>query len=477
MRRISLLSLVALLSVSFVFSTNSPVKAVAKTIYVANTTYSTNKGLTFCGDTNTKGCIDSISIDGNVLTPNPNPRTSDYLVGGGVYSTPCRFLETTATSCEAPYMMVYPLKGTGGAPAASEIVGEVTINFRRQPGDHPTARVGALISNGAVKSFTPAAPGLRDVATIVVSPTTTYDAMKGSSSCSGWAPAIDLCDIPEKATSVTSNRVVVFLLPGFRNSIVPPEELLDGCVKDLANNCLVNVFDPSGLGGWMDTDASIFGLSSTDRLTGAAQLKIAGPHYQLDQSPQTEEVSRTANPCPYISSICGDRTGLWGYTVTTIVKNAEPILNLSMFRAFIPSAYLMNSFGLTPAQVNATTLPVRRTTTESSTIPNTTYTPVEGGIRIDTTGIGFSVPTISMSRVLTVRKGAKVSATTLIKAAGISQAKKFGKISVVTTKKNGATKSGTNYRFGLKKTITLSLKYKPSKKAPLTTRTLQVIVK
>jgi hypothetical protein len=148
-----------------------------------------------------------------------------------------------------------------------------------------------------------------------------------------------------------------------------------------------------------------------------------------------------------------------------------------MFRAFIPSAYLMNSFGLTPAQVNATTLPVRRTTTESSTIPNTTYTPVEGGIRIDTAGIGFSVPTISMSRVLTVRKGAKVSATTLIKAAGISQAKKFGKISVVTTKKNGATKSGTNYRFGLKKTITLSLKYKPSKKAPTTTRTLQVIVK
>jgi hypothetical protein len=137
----------------------------------------------------------------------------------------------------------------------------------------------------------------------------------------------------------------------------------------------------------------------------------------------------------------------------------------------------MNSFGLTPAQVNATTLPVRRTTTDSSTIPNTTYLPVEGGVRIDTTGIGFSVPTISMSRVLTVRKGVKVSATTLIKAAGLYKAKKFGPIAVVTTKKNGATKTGTNYRFGLKKTVTLSIKYKPSKKAPTTTRTLQVIVK
>jgi hypothetical protein len=331
-----------------------------------------------------------------------------------------------------------------------------------------------MISNGAVKSFIPAAPGLRDVATIVVSPTLTQNAMLNATSCSGWVPAIDLCVIPEKANSASANRVVVFLLPGFRNSIVPPDELVDGCVTDLANNCLVNVFDPTGLGGWMDTDASIFGLASADRLTGAAQLKIAGPHYQMDQ---TEEVSRTAIPCPNIPSICGSRTGEWGYTVNTIVKNTEPILNLSTFRAFIPSAYLMNSFGLTPAQVNATTLPVRRTTTDSSTIPNTTYLPVEGGVRIDTTGIGFSVPTISMSRVLTVRKGAKVSATTLIKAAGLYKARKFGPITVVATKKNGAAKSGTNYRFGLKKTINLSIKYKPSKKAPKTTRTLQVIVK
>jgi hypothetical protein len=474
MRRISLLSLVALLSVSFVFSTNSPVKAVAKTIFVGNSTYSTNKGLTFCGEINTKGCIDSISIDGNALTPSTNYATSDYFVGGGVYSTPCRFLETTATSCEAPYMMVYPRSGPTATPTGAQVIGEVTINFRRQPGDDPTARVGAMISNGAVKSFIPAAPGLRDVATIVVSPTMTHNGRATNAACQGWAPTIDLCEIPEKANSANANQVVVFLLPGFRNSIVPPEEVLDGCVRDLGNGCLISVFDPTSLGGWMDTDASIFGLSSTDRLTGAAQLKIAGPHYQMDQ---TEEVSRTANPCPNIPSICGSRTGEWGYTVTTIVKNTEPILNLSTFRAFIPSAYLMNSFGLTPAQVNGKTLPVRRTTTESTTVPQTTYTPVEGGIRIDTTGIGFSVPTISMSRVLTVKKGKNVSATTLIKAAGLSQAKKFGPITVGTSKKKGISKLGKNYRFAKKNTLTLSLKYKPNKTSPTTTRTLQVIVK
>ena len=475
MRRISILSLVGLLTVSFVFSSNSAVKAVTKTIYVGNTPYSTNKGLGFCVEGTTKGCIDSISIDGNALTPNTNYGTSDYIVAGGVYSTACRFLETVATSCEAPYMVVYPRRGQSGVTTGSEVVGEVTINFRRQPGDDPTARVGSMISNGTVKSFIPAAPGLRDVATIVVSPTTTYDAMKVSSSCSGWVPAIDLCDIPEKATSVTTNRVVVFLLPGFRNSIVPPEELLDGCVKSLANNCLVNVFDPTGLGGWMDTDASIFGLTSTDRLTGAAQLKIAGPHYQADQV----ETIRTQNACPWSESICAgsppDQD--WGYTTNTIVKNTEPILNLSTFRAFIPSAYLMNSFGLTPTQVNSKTLPVRRTTTESSTNPETTYTPVEGGVQIITTGIGFSVPTISMSRVLTVKKGAKISAASLIKAAGLSKAKKFGPITVSTSKKKGITKLGKRYQFVKKKTVALSLKYKSSPTSPITTRTLQVIVK
>jgi hypothetical protein len=476
MRRISLLTVTAFVAISIGFTSASPVKAVNKTIYVANTNLPTNKGLTFCGETNTKGCIDSISIDGNILTPNTNLGTSDYIIAGGVYSTPCRFLETTAASCEAPYMVVYPRSGISATPTGAQVIGEVTINFRRQPGDEPTARVGTVISNGAMRSFIPATSGLRDVATVVVAPTMTHNAMTSATSCSGWVPTIDLCAIPEKGTSASANRVVVMMLPGFRNSVVPPDEILNNCTPAAdGSGCIVNVFDPTSMGGWMDTDASVFGLASTDRLTGAAQLKIAGPHYQADQI----ELVRTQNTCPWIVSICAGSPPNqdWGYTINTIVKNTEPILNLSTFRAFIPSAYLMNSFGLTPAQVNASTLPVRRTTIASSTIPNTTYTPVEGGIRIDTTGIGFSVPTISMSRVLTVRKGAKVSAATLTKAAGLYQAKKFGPIAVVTTKKNGATKTGTNYRFGLKKTITLSLKYKPSKKAPPTTRTLQIVVK
>jgi len=383
-------------------------------------------------------------------------------------------LDTQATSCEAPYMVIYPSAGLSSKPTGSQVMGEVTINFRRQSGIEPTARIGTMISNGLVKSFTPAAPGIGDVASVVVSPTLTHQYQApGGASCSGWVPTVDLCPIGEKATYSYSNQVVMILLPGFRNSVVPSDEVVSNCTIDLTNNCVVNVFDPMSLGGWMDTDASIFGIASTDRLTGAAQLKIAGPHFQMDQV----EVTRTPGTCPYIKSICDGTppNQVWPETITTVVKNLEPILNLSTFRAYIPSGYLMNSYGLTPAQVNATTLPVRRTVGVEQTTPATTYTPVAGGVQIVTTGIGFSVPVISMSRVLTVKKGMKISSTSLIKAAGLYQANKMWKFTIVPSKIDGVTKSGTSFVFTKKKILTLVINYKPTKKT-VATRTLQVQV-
>ena len=477
MRRISLLTIAAFAAIATCFTSVSPVQAATKTVYIFNTTLATNKGLGFCSTDQTKGCIDSVYVDGVQLTQVTSQMTADYTIAGGVYSTPCRFLETTATSCEAPYMVVYPKGGVSAKPTGYQVLGEVTINFRRQPGEDPTARVGTVISNGAIQSFTPAAPGVRDVATIVVKPTLTQNYGVGASSCSGWSPAIELCDIGEKATYASANRLVAFLLPGFRNSVVPPDELLDGCTRNAdGSGCIVNVFDPASFGGWMDTDASVFGLASTDRLTGAAQLKIAGPHFQMDQY----ETISTPNTCPWSPSICAGSPPNqdWGSTISTVVKNTEPILNQSTFRAYIPAAYLMNSFGLTPAQANLTTLPVKRTTnsSDSAVVPTTTYTAVGDGLQIVTTGITFSVPTMSMSRILTVKKGSKVSVTALLKAAGVFQAKRFGTITIATSAKNGVTKTGSFIRFSKKKAITLSLRYKPSKKSAAT-RTLQIVVK
>jgi len=476
MRRISLLTVAAFAAIATCFTSVPPVQAATKTVYIFNTTLSNNKGLGFCSTDNSKGCIDSVFVDGVELTQVATQMTADYTVAGGVYSTPCRFLETTATSCEAPYMVVYPKGGISATPTGSQVLGEVTINFRRQPGTDPTARVGTVISNGAIQSFTPAAPGVRDVATIVVKPTLTQNYGVGASSCSGWSPAIEMCDIGEKATYASANRLVAFLLPGFRNSVVPPDELLEGCTRNAdGSGCIVNVFDPASFGGWMDTDASVFGLASTDRLTGAAQLKIAGPHFQMDDV----EYIVTPNPCPLTPIQCANTLGNpWGSTSTRVVKNTEPILNQSTFRAYIPAAYLMNSFGLTPAQANLTTLPVKRTTnsTDSAVVPTTTYTPVADGVQIVTTGITFSVPTMSMSRILTVKKGSKVSTTAILKAAGVFQAKRFGSITIAISAKNGITKTGSFIRFSKKKAITLSLRYKPSKKSAAT-RTLQIVVK
>ena len=477
MRRISLFTVAAFAAIATCFTSVSPVQAATKTVYIFNTTLATNKGLGFCSTDQSKGCIDSVFVDGVQLTQVTSQMTADYTIAGGVYSTPCRFLETTATSCEAPYMVVYPKGGNQAKPTGSQILGEVTINFRRQPGEDPTARVGTVISNGAIQSFTPAAPGVRDVATIVVKPTLTQNYGVGASSCSGWSPAIEMCDIGEKATYASANRLVAFLLPGFRNSVGPPDDLLDGCVRNAdGSGCIVNVFDPASFGGWMDTDASVFGLASTDRLTGAAQLKIAGPHFQMDEVVEI----RTPGSCPHIPSICAGvpPSQVWNDKVTYVVKNTEPILNLSTFRAYIPAAYLMNSFGLTPAQANLTSLPVKRTpnSTDSAVVPTTTYTPVGDGLQIVTTGITFSVPTMSMSRILTVKKGSKVSTTAILKAAGVFQAKRFGSITIATSAKNGVTKTGSFIRFSKKKAITLSLRYKPSKKSAAT-RTLQIVVK
>lgn len=474
MRRISYISIVSLLAVAVLFTSTAPVKADTKTVYIFNTAFASNKGLGFCEPTSLNGCIESISIDGNQLTPGASQFTADYTIAGGLYSIPCRFLDTQATTCEAPYMVIYPRGGPTPNPTGSQVIGDVTINFRRKVGEEQTARIGAMISNGLVKSFTPAAPGVRDVANVVVSPTLTQEYQaSGGTSCSGWVPTIDLCTIGEKATFSYSNKVVLMLLPGFRNSVVPSDEVVSNCTVDITSSCLVNVFDPMSFGGWMDTDASIFGTASTDRVTGAAQLKIAGPHFQMDQV----EVTRTPGTCPYIKSICDGSppNQVWPETVTTVIKNLEPILNLSTFRAYIPSGYLMNSYGLTPAQVNATTLPVRRTVGAEQTTPTTTYTQVAGGVQIVTTGIGFSVPVISMSRVLTVKKGMKISSTALIKAAGLYQANKLWKFTIVPSKIDGVTKSGTSFIFTKKKTLTLVIKYKPTK-TTVATRTLQIQV-
>lgn len=421
------LSLLSALAISFGAATtvaiNVPTASAAPLgVYVSNTPLSSNIGLGFCTPSTVKGCIESITIDGNELTPVSSFAGASYGIGGGLYSGPCQFIETTVSQCEYPYMVLYPFpNGQNTQPTLSGVV----VNFRRQLNSHPTSSIGAAIVNGSLQSFTPAAPGVRDVATIRANTVEVHTASTGY--CLGWVTEIDACTIGDVATAKVSNRISMLLLPAMRSSVVPPDAADETCLALYpSNTCLINVFDEASRGGWVDTDASIFGLTSTDRNTGAAQLKIAGPHLKA-------------------------------------AVNGVSNLNLSNFRMFLTSGYLNNSFGLTPAEANGTNLPVKRTTTNSSTTPSTQYISTTDGLVISSVGIGFSAPTVSVQRMLVVKRNKKFTTDSLLKAAGVFQTKQFGPAKITLNKKHGMKYAGKRYSFTKKRTVLVSIRYKSSK--------------
>lgn len=439
---------------------------------IFNTNLSNNLGLVVCTADTTKACIESVTIDGVQLAYTTSGASATHSIGGGLYSQPCRFVDTTGTTCQFPYLVITPvIRGGVAAPMS-----EVTVRFRRPMDDTPTSRFGATIVNGTLVSFTPAEKGASDVATVVAR---SAEFQIGSTGyCVGFSVAIDTCTISETATRKVSNQVNMLLLPGFRSSVVPPDVKDPTCSPTVldASACIVTIYDRDSRGSWVDTNASVFGLASTDRFTGAAQLKIAAPHFKI---PEYDTV-RTENPCP--SSIppamCGEPgTGRWGYSDTTVLKNpsAGKELNLAYFRMFMSSGYLMNSFGLKPGEANAPTLPVKRTMGAESTTPQTTYTPSATGLLVDSQGIGFSAPVMSVSRVMQIPKGKQVTAAAIIKAAGVAAAAKFGTATVQVNTKAGMGRVGKNYRFTKAGEVSVTVKYKSSK-TTMGTRVLKVQV-
>lgn len=399
-----------------------------------NTTYANNLGLGFCAEGVEKGCIESISVGGVALQQVSSPAQASYHVGGGVYYLPCRFVATESASCEAPYLSISKIDGTA--------LTDVEVKFRRKSGDTPTSRIGAVVLSGALTSFEPAAPGLRDVATVRMSAVETQHYQAGADTCRGWVVAIDMCGFGQTATQSTLNNVGLLMLPGMRSAVVPPDIVDPTCsTLNPTGNCIVNVFEDASLGGWIDTSASVFGLASTDRFTGAAQLKIAGPHFKKPLSGSGEGTD----------------------------------LNLATFRMFMPTEFLRLSFGLTPAKANAITLPVKRTLGFTSTTPTTQYVPQADGLLVDTSGIGFSTPTVTISRVLVVKRNKKVAASSIIAAAGVASAARFGKATVAVTKNSGMKRVGSKYVFSKARTVKVIVTYKSMKKSA-TKRTVTVKV-
>jgi len=419
-----------------VTSPSVPVHATGPLVYIFNSTIESNRGLEFCATGTTKGCIDSVIVDGQALSVTTNRIAANFIIAGGLYSPQCRFVETEPLPCELPYLVLYPV--TNGMPTQSPI-GEVTVNFRRAQNDNLTTRIGTTVVNGNLKSFTPAKPGLRDIATVVASPVTIQRASSPSSSwCAGWVTAIDMCTVPDNASSEVNNTVNILLLPGMRSSIVPPDKLDSTCVISIVNQCIIPVFEEQSFGGWMDTDAYLFGMTGADRDTGATQMKIAGPHFKYSATGATD-------------------------------------LNFAYVRSFVPSGMLMASFGLTPQEANATTLPVTRTTGFTVTRPTTTYTPTADGLMLNSTGIGFSTPTVSIQRVLVVKANRKITTSQILRAAGVYNSLRFGTPKITTNLKAGMKKVGTRYTFSKVRSLEISVRYKPTA-TDVSFRTLRVKV-
>jgi hypothetical protein len=425
MKRIVMSALgVALMGWPVSGSVNAAVSEPVVGVYVANTQIANNTGLAFCQPSTEKGCIDSISVDGVRLTPVQNPNEARYQISGGLYSGPCKFVDTTVTQCEYPYMVIFPRSMSINAPIPMT---NVEVNFRRSMKKHPTSAVNAVIVNGSLQSFVPAAPGVRDIATINANSSEIHAASSGL--CLGWVLAVDTCTVGDVAQSSATNRVSMLLLPAMRSSIVPPDAADAECKRiNPTNDCFVYIFDAKSQGGWVDTNASIFGLTSTDRFTGAAQLKIAGPHFKA-------------------------------------AVNGVNDLNLANFRMYLPSAYLMNSFGLTPDQANAVTLPVKRTARDGSTVPVTEYIPRADGLLVSTTGIGFSIPTMTVQRILVVKRNQTLSANSLLKAAGVFQTRSLGPAKITVNAPHGMRFNGKRYSFTRTRNVRVTIQYQSSKKS------------
>lgn len=409
-------------------------QAAELTYAVENVALPSGKNPAFmsCDESTTSTCISGLALDGVQLTRATSTKDADVVIRGWVLEAPCRFVETIASSCEFPYFGVFRQNALSGKQ-----LGVASISIRRRTGSAPTDRIGSAVVQGNIVSFLPAADGLRDISTLTVEP---VDVQVGSS-CVGFTDRIEQCVMSESATRVADNSIVVLMSPGIRSSVTPPDVTEPDCAARLYA-CVVTVLEKSSLGSWIDTTAAAFGEATSEKVTGASRLTIAGPHYKYAGGKSSSEV------------------------------------NAARLRMFMTADHLKTRFGLTPADGNMRTLPVTKITgttrgTDASIV--TTYKPSPEGLIIDSTNITFSQPTISVSRVLTVRRGQRVSIEKIAGAAGLAAARRFGDISVQANKSKNFGRIGSSIVFRNAGEVVLTIKYKSTVRTTSTRKlTVQV---
>lgn len=237
----------------------------------------------------------------------------------------------------------------------------LTVKVRKIKGDHPVTHLGFLHSRGPVHNFTPTSSN-NEHASVTISPGLGYG--EGE-----FTTDLQTSVEPEYAPQPARMNYGFFLVTG---NVSGAFDMNDG-------------FEvlPESRGAWQASNASKWGFFG-DYSTSDYAIRVAGPHFQ--------------------------------YKVNPADSNE---LNTSWFTAYMPRALVQRQFGIAPEQANESTLNVTRSVGKSPTQLPSTFSILGDGLLIETTGITFSKPVISIARRIQLRKNQRISVKNLIASAGI----------------------------------------------------------
>ena len=293
---------------------------------------------------------------------------------------------------------------------------KLTVKVRKIRGDFPGTHLGYLHTVGPVHEYIPTSD-TNEHATFTISPGLTYG---------GWFNlTLQNYEAPEYAQS-------------------PPRWSYDFF---LATTKVNGVFDmstgfemlPEAHGSWEASNAAQWGFYG-DYKTPEYAIRVAGPHYHYKADPSEPDV-----------------------------------LNTSWFSSYMPRALVQRQFGITPEQANETNIEVTRSVGRNPTQLPSTFTATEAGLLIQTDGITFSKPVISIRRKIVVKRNKSLSPASIINAAGIPKSeRRTARIQTnpCRNSRKGCTTANSKFIFRKKGTYTFSVSYRTrdARKKPLVKR-------
>jgi len=344
----------------------------------------------------------------------------DYFVYFSNRKSSCR-VETQILKCVNQQVDILPNPSLKNVPRITQLSLDLQL-----PTSAFETQMGIAGSNGRITSFVPSVQNGNVMHIEVSNPTRKYADYTGtgeSGRCGWWSSMIENCSLASSTTDISYDPKFFFYPAPLKNIRMTNDDVVEP--------------NPNGIGGYFSTNAQHIGLSSVDFKTGAYGVTIAGPH----------------------------ESHLGG-------------LNDAFFENYWPAAYLMDNFGITPEQANASTLPVSRILSKASSALPTTYLATPTGLILSSEGITFSTPTVSTRRILLASTTRTVRRPDIIAAAGLKNIKNPSEITISAAKKARGlliiSKSGV--RFTKRGTFDLSLIFKDSS-GRNTTRIVRVSVK